>query len=80
MILVRSPIPHSLWRQGVREDEDAMVRSRQPAHIDENLFHEYMTDVFISYIRNRRQRPEFAEETAVLLMDSATTHRSERVL
>jgi hypothetical protein len=80
MIIVGPPIPHSLWQQGLRQDQDAMVRSRQPAYIDENLFHEYITDVFIPYVRNLRQRPEFAEETAVLLMESATPHGSERVL
>jgi hypothetical protein len=57
-----------------------MVRSRQPADMDENLFHEYIIDVFISYIRNLGQRPEFTKETAVLLMDSARPHLLERVL
>ena len=80
MIIVGSNVPDSIWRHGLREDEDVMIRTRQPAYIDESLFYEYITSVFIPYVLNLRQKPEFAAEKAVLLMDSASPHVSERVL
>jgi hypothetical protein len=80
MVISGPPIRDSLWTKGLRQDEDAMVRQRNPAYVSEELFFEYMTTVFIPYVANIRQRPEFENEPAVLLMDSALPHVSERVL
>jgi hypothetical protein len=80
MVISGPPIRDSLWPRGVRQDEDAMVRRRNPAYVSEELFFEYMVSVFTPYMANVRQRPEFANEPAVLLMDSALPHVSERVL
>jgi hypothetical protein len=80
LIISASPIPASLWAHAPREDEDAMIRVRQPAYIDENLFDEDISHVFIPYVSNLRGKPEFADETAVLVMDSASPHVSDRVL
>jgi hypothetical protein len=76
----RSPISASLWAQDLRQDEGAVIRVRLPPYIDENLFSEYISQVLVPYISNLRENPEFANERAVLLMDSASTHVSERVL
>jgi hypothetical protein len=64
MIISASPIPASLSAQWLRQDEDAMIRVRQPAYIDENLFFEYILQVLISYISNLREKPEFANDGA----------------
>jgi hypothetical protein len=80
MIISVSPIPASLWAQDLRQDEDAMLRARQLACTDENLFFEYISQVVVPYVSNLRERPEFANETAVLLMDSASPHVSEPTL
>jgi hypothetical protein len=80
MITSASPIPASLWVQGLQQDEDAMIRVRQPAYINENLFFEYISQVFVPYLSNLLEKPEFANETAVFLTDSASPHVSERVM
>jgi hypothetical protein len=43
MIISASPILASLWAQDLRQDEDAIIRVRQLAYIDENLFFEYIS-------------------------------------
>jgi hypothetical protein len=80
MIISAFPIPASLWAQGLQQDEDAMMRVRQPAYIDENLFSESISQVFVPYVSNLREKPEFANKTAVSPMDSASPHVSEKVL
>jgi hypothetical protein len=80
MVISGPPIRDSLWTKGLRQDDDPMVGRRNPAYVSEELFFEYMVSVFIPYVANVRQRPEFANEPAVLLMDSALPHMSERVL
>jgi hypothetical protein len=80
MVMSGATIRDSIWRTGLRRDEDLLLRHRSPAYIDENLFHEYISEVLIPYVANLREKPEFANEIAILLMDSAPAHRSERVL
>jgi hypothetical protein len=69
-----------IWRRGLRENEDVLLRHRFPAYIDENLFYEYICEVLILYIVHLPEKRIVANETAILLMDSAPAHRSERVL
>jgi hypothetical protein len=42
-------------------------------------FFERVLQVLVPYVSNLREKPEFANETAVLLMDSASPHISEGV-
>jgi hypothetical protein len=44
----------------------------------EELFHEYLTNVFLPYIQELRENPVFADELGVLLMDSVGARVSER--
>jgi hypothetical protein len=44
------------------------------------LFYEYIYEVLIPYLVHLREKPIFANETAILLMDSAPPRLSERVL
>jgi hypothetical protein len=80
MIIMRSSAPDSLWSRPPRQHENAMVRCRQLADINENLFYEYIANAFVRYVCDIRRRREFTGETAVLLIDSASAHVSERVL
>jgi hypothetical protein len=43
----------------------------------EELFHEYLTNVFVPYIQELRENHVFADEPGVLLMDSVGAHVSE---
>jgi hypothetical protein len=80
MVISGPPIRDSLWALGLRRDEDVMVRQRNPAYISEELFFEYLTNVLVPYVAQLRNKSEFMNEPAVLLMDSALPHVSERVL
>jgi hypothetical protein len=82
MPMTRNPIRDCLWSHGLRqnEDEDVMVRQRNPAYIGEQLFFEYISNVLIPYVSSVRSRQELADEPAVLLMDPALPHTAERVL
>jgi hypothetical protein len=80
MVLTSSPIRDAIWSTGLREDEDVMIRFRNPAYMTEELFHDYLTSVFIPYIQHLRENPVFAHELGVLLMDSVGAHVSERNL
>jgi hypothetical protein len=80
MIISGPPIRDSLWSKGLRQNEGAMIRQRHPAYINEELFFEYMLRAFVPYVTAFCDKPEFANQTAVLLMDSALPHVSERVL
>jgi hypothetical protein len=57
-----------------------MVLRRTPAYIDEELFFEYITSIFIPYVDAARSCAGLQTETAILLMDSALPHTSNRTL
>jgi hypothetical protein len=80
MIISQTPVRDSLWRQGLRQDEDVMVRQRSPAYVNEELFYEYLTEVFVPYVNSLRRAEPFSGQLAVCLMDSASPHVSERCL
>jgi hypothetical protein len=54
------------------------VHQRSPAYIDEELFYQYLTHVFIPNLANLRTTEAFSGEVATLLMDSVLPHVSER--
>jgi hypothetical protein len=64
----------------LRQDEDAMVRQRNPAYMNEEVFLEYILNVFISDMLSVHEPQRFAIQTGILLMDSALVHKSEYVL
>jgi hypothetical protein len=57
-----------------------MVRQRSPAYVDEQLFYEYLTTVFVPYVINLRRTESFSGQLGLCLMDSASPHVSERSL
>jgi hypothetical protein len=80
LIIIADPIPDSLWVNGLCEDEDAIVRHRSPPYIVESIFFEYITHVLVPYVTYVRTKPELAREYAIVLMNSASPHVSDRVL
>jgi hypothetical protein len=52
LVVSTSPIPDSLWSNGLRADEDALIRHISPPYIDESTFFEYSTDVLIPYVNS----------------------------
>jgi hypothetical protein len=57
-----------------------MVRRRNPAYLDEELFHEYISTVLIPYVSSLCSGLELVDQVVVLRMDSAIPHTSERIL
>jgi hypothetical protein len=57
-----------------------MLYRRNPAYLDEESFHEYISTVLIPYVSSLRSRLELVDQSAVLLMDSALPHTSEHIL
>jgi hypothetical protein len=80
MIVSQTSVRDSFGSRAFGQDEDVMVRQRKPAYVDEELFHEYLTHGFIPHRANLRTTEAFSDELAILLMDSALVHVSERCL
>jgi hypothetical protein len=80
MVITTKPVRTSLWSRSVRQNEDVIICRRTPAYIDEELFFEYITSILISYVDAGRSRAGLETETAILLMDSALPHTSNRIL
>jgi hypothetical protein len=71
----------SIWTTGLRENEDLMLRFRDPAYIDEEIFFEYISTIFVPYVQCIPQsNSQFRNQSAVLLLDSCPAHTSERIL
>jgi hypothetical protein len=79
LVITASPVIASLWSRGLRQGEDAMVHRRSPPYITEEFFYDYISTVFVPYVMAVRDRLDVQNEMAVLLMDSAVPHTSERV-
>jgi hypothetical protein len=80
LLITTNPTCDSLWRTDVRQGEEVMVQRRSRAHIDEELFFEYISQVFIPYVTSIHNTLELADESAVLLIGFALLHISDRVL
>jgi hypothetical protein len=57
-----------------------MIRQRNPAYIDEELFAEFLRYVFIPYLTKLRSAETFSGEFAICQMNSALPHIFERSL
>jgi hypothetical protein len=53
--------------------------NRTPASVDEPLFYEYLSTIFLPNVTAVRTRLELEDQPAVLLMNSALPHVSGRV-
>jgi hypothetical protein len=80
MLVAGSLILDSFWTVGLGQDEDVLIRRRNPAYLDKEVFYEYISGVLIHHVSSLRSRPELIDPLAVLLLDSALPHTSERIL
>jgi hypothetical protein len=80
MFIPTTPVHASLRSRGLVQNEDVMVRRRTPAYIDEESFFEYIVSILIPHADTVRSRAGLETDTAILLMDSALPHTSNRVL
>lgn len=80
LTIMKNKLPKKIIDSAIRLDEDMIFRQRDKPYMDESLFYEYITNVFIPYIENVRVIQNLNEETAVLMMDSASCHCSERIM
>jgi hypothetical protein len=78
MIISQAPVRDSLWSRGFRRGEDVMVRQRNPVYIDEQLFYDSLSGIFIRYFANLRSHNIFSRDVVICQMDSASSHVSER--
>jgi hypothetical protein len=60
MIISQAPVHNSLWRFGLPQNKNAMVRQRSLAYLDEYLFYEYLSQVFIPNLADRRRAEPFS--------------------
>jgi hypothetical protein len=79
LLITSTPIRDSLWSRDLRQDKDFMIRRRSPIYADEELFFEYISNVFILYVDAVRGRPGLETEISILLMDSTLPHISTHI-
>jgi hypothetical protein len=63
MVISGAAIRDSIWRTGLQQNEDVPLRHRSPTYIDEDLFHEYLSEVLIPYVANLRESPFFGKRS-----------------
>jgi hypothetical protein len=71
ILITSSPIRNSLSSHGLRQDEDVMLHRYTPADVNEELFFQHISEVFIPNVVAVRTPQELERETAILRMDSA---------
>jgi hypothetical protein len=76
LFIPSTPIRDSRWSRRFRQNEDIMVHQLSPASVNEELFFEYTSNVFISYVDTVPSYSGLETETAILLMDSILPHIS----
>jgi hypothetical protein len=63
-----------LKKHGVRNGTDLIMKSNANPYINAEIFFDYVQAVFLPNLAELRRLDEFAEETAVLLMDNPSSH------
>ncbi len=74
LLITKHTIKDSLWETGLRQDEDVMIRIRDPPYISKELFEEYINVVFIPYLNSVREKINATSSEALLMMDSCSVH------
>jgi hypothetical protein len=65
---------------GLSPDEYSTIRSRTPVYLTADLFYEYISAMFVSYVTGVQNNPALANEPAILVMHSAPPHGTGHVL
>jgi hypothetical protein len=69
-----------LKSRGVRLGVDFVLRHRSKSYVNGKLFLEYISIIFIPYLKELGDSEEFAECEAVLLMDNCSPHTGKAVI
>ena len=80
VLILKNPLPKDFEETGTRLGEDVIIKQRNKPYMDEDLFFEYITTVLIPYIDKLREMEMYSNEKALIMMDSASCHCSQRIL
>jgi hypothetical protein len=79
-VISAHPIRNSLYANGLCPGENSMIRHRTPRYLNELMFSESISNIFISYVEYIKVSPEFANQDSVFLLDSVGSDNSDRAL
>jgi hypothetical protein len=68
------PLHRGVSTTGLRIGTNLILRQQNEAGMNSELFVDYIRRLFLPHLSNSRQRPELADEEAVLLMDNCRPH------
>jgi hypothetical protein len=74
------PIKQALADQGLQLGRHLILRQRDKAYVNGEIFKDYIQRVFIPHLEILRQKEEFAGEEAALLMDNCPSHVKPEIL
>lgn len=80
LLITKHALKDSLWETGLRQDEDVMIRVRDPPYISKEIFNEYIDVVFIPYLISVRDKINATSSEALLMMDSCSVHCDDSIL
>ena len=80
LLIAGCDVEEDLNKNGYRIGDDVIFRYRKPPFINKELFNEYIINVLIPYVSSLRQKEEYSNEPAVLLLDSCSAHVNDEIL
>ena len=80
LLIASCDVEEDLNKNGYRIGDDVIFRYRKPPFINKELFNEYIISVLIPYVSSLRQKEEYSNEPAVLLLDSCSAHVNDEIL
>jgi hypothetical protein len=80
LLITAQALPQDVCDDALRLGEDVKIVRREPPYIDEGLFQDYLSTVFVPYVVAVREKLELDHERAVLLMDGMKAHCTEPIL
>ena len=80
MVTHRKTIDKNVIESGIREGEDLILKSQQNSFVTQEIFTDYIRNVFIPYVDNIRQNQLYVDKPAVFLCDNCASHFDENLL
>ena len=79
LIITKKANNKSFWDSGISKDKEVIIRQKNKHYVDLNTFEEYILNVIIPYVMETRKKLQKQNAETVLLMDSLSTHCSQKV-
>lgn len=79
MVVHRATLDDEVTKDGLRIDEDVMIRNTASAYVTTEIFKEWIEKSLITYVEAVREKLGLQNEYAVLLADNCSVHTSEDV-